>query len=105
MLGLYRPTETHSYRQVWNTQTAPSYRLKMTTWLACYVVDREQAFLQGIPPSICADAYVLDALKDPIVDSTLSQLCRVHQLFARSLRETICNGLLSSGLQHPDTRL
>lgn len=105
-LGLHRSSQPHMYRLVWETpEPVVGTDVKLTTYLACFVVDRMVSGALGNPPSIVADSHILNALDDPSVSRPLSQLCRIYHLLSQSILEISSNGSHPSGLQDPATRL
>ncbi|KAF2170448.1 hypothetical protein M409DRAFT_19269 [Zasmidium cellare ATCC 36951] len=105
LLGLHRPAQTHAYRHEWDSHPVPGFRVKTTTWLACFVINHQLAYFNGVPPSLVADTQLLAMLNEPTVNPTLAQLCRIYCLLAQSLKEISCDGVHPSGLQDPSTRM
>lgn len=79
--------------------------IRLTTWLACYVVNQMQSSHLGVPSSISADANLLAAFGDPAVESVLSQLCRIYHLLMQSSWEISGNAPTLTGMLEPTTRL
>jgi hypothetical protein len=79
--------------------------IRLTTWLACYVVNQMQASHLGVPSSIFADANLLVAFGDPAVEPVLSQLCRVFHVLMQSSWEISANAATPTGMLDPTARL
>lgn len=79
--------------------------IRLTTWLACYVVTQMQSSHLGVPSSIFADANLLAAFGDPAVEPVLSQLCRVYHLLMQSSWEISGNAPTLTGMLDPSARL
>ncbi|KIX00718.1 uncharacterized protein Z518_09783 [Rhinocladiella mackenziei CBS 650.93] len=105
-LGLHRPNQTHSHHYSAETNsTGKDDEVKLTTWLACFVVNQMQSSCLGIPPSTSADFHLLKSFDNPAVDSDLSQLCRIYQLLSQSTLAISVNGSTPSGMLESDARL
>jgi hypothetical protein len=104
-LGLHRPTGTHCYRYSWDVQPMLDRDVRLTTWMACFAVDRMQAAMRGVPYSLLAHPELVRALDDPDLDPGLTHLCRILHIFSEATLEIGFNGPLPSGLREPETRL
>ncbi|KIW25866.1 uncharacterized protein PV07_09002 [Cladophialophora immunda] len=104
-LGLHRSMGTHTYRHSWDVQPMPDQEVRLTTWMACFVVDRIQATMRGVPPSLLADPQLVGAFDDPDLDRSLTSLCRILHTFTQGSLEMSYHGPAPSGLQEPTTRL
>jgi len=100
-LGLHCPTQTYSHLAVREGITADS-DVKLTTWLACLVVNQIQSNNLGLPSTMPVDAYLIQSFDHPTVDPTLSQLCHIHHHLMQS---TTAIAATASGLLVPTVRL
>jgi hypothetical protein len=84
-LGLHCPAQVHSHKPA-PTDRAPAADnvVKMTTWLACFVVDQMQSSWLGVPPSMMVDNHLIRDFDHPAVDRNLSQMCRIYRLLIQS---------------------
>ena len=79
--------------------------VRLTTWLACYVVNQMQSSHLGMPSSILPDANLLAAFENPEVEPVLSQLCRIYYLLMQSSWDISANAPTPTGMLDPAARL
>lgn len=105
-IGLHRPLEIHShqYGSENNTKTELE-EVKLSTWLASFIVNNLHASYRGVPPTVLVDIHLLNAMENPVVDSRLSQLCRITHLLMQATLELSANNPTSSGMLEPEARL
>lgn len=104
-MGLHRPTQAYSHMRVSSDPLNSTAEIKLTTWLACFVVGQMQASTLGVPPGITVDLQLVRAFDDSTVDPSLAQLCRIyHQLHQASVSLS-SSSQTSSGLLDPIVRL
>ncbi|KAH8906510.1 hypothetical protein BR93DRAFT_754646 [Coniochaeta sp. PMI_546] len=107
-LGLHRPNQPYwplRDGSLSGPLTAVDKDIRLTTWLACYVVNQMQSSHLGVPPSILVDASLLAAFENPAVDPALSQLCRIYHLLMRMSWEISANAPTPTGMVDPAARL
>ncbi|KAK5950063.1 Regulatory protein leu3 [Knufia fluminis] len=105
-LGLHRPLETHSHQYGSEADSRTEHEeVKITTWLAAFVVNNLQSTYRGVPPAMLVDVHLLNAFDHPNVDPTLSQLCRISHLLMQSTLAISSNGPTLSRMLEPEARL
>ncbi|OIW32827.1 hypothetical protein CONLIGDRAFT_153799 [Coniochaeta ligniaria NRRL 30616] len=108
-LGLHRPSQPY-WPLRHGSLSGPStvgmdQEIRLTTWLACYVVNQMQSSHMGLPSSTAADANLLAAFGSPAVEPSLSQLCRIYHLLMQSSWEISANAPTPTGMLDPAARL
>ena len=108
-LGLHRPNQPywplrHGSLSGPSTVMADA-EVRLTTWLACYVVNQMQSSHLGMPSSILPDANLLAAFENPEVEPVLSQLCRIYYLLMQSSWDISANAPTPTGMLDPAARL
>ncbi|RFU28025.1 hypothetical protein B7463_g8311, partial [Scytalidium lignicola] len=105
-LGLHRPMQAYSHINDTSDPSAYSItKVKLTTWLACFLVGQMQASSLGVLPPTTLDPQLLDAFDNPTVELHLSQLCRIHYLLGQASLSLRSDGPIPSGLLDPSARL
>ncbi|KAB5511696.1 hypothetical protein GE09DRAFT_639225 [Coniochaeta sp. 2T2.1] len=107
-LGLHRPNQPYwplRHGSLNGPSTAVDEKTRLTTWLACYVVNQIQSSHLGVPSSIQADTNLLAAFDNPAIDPVLAQLCRIYHLLMQLSWEISANALTPTGLVEPSARL
>lgn len=112
-IGLHRPTllsefslgkqQQHSDPDPNSDATETTSRI--TTWLACYVVNQIQASRRGVPIWFLEDHTLLSAFDAPLVPRTLSTLCHMSRLTAQSANCIGASAQNTSGLLDPLSRI
>ncbi|KAF3934635.1 hypothetical protein ABW20_dc0102498 [Dactylellina cionopaga] len=86
-LGLHCHTQRHSHLTLTQAQLDRNEEVKLTTWLASFVVNQIHSNSLGVPPSILADYNLLNNFSNPAVDPTLSKMCRIYHLLVQASLE------------------
>jgi hypothetical protein len=104
-LGLHRPSLTHTHLGGSEQQDAETdFDSRLTTWLACFVVNEVQSSFRGVPPSIQVDFSLLSSLNHREVDPTLARLCYISRLHVQSSLAIGARAENISGLLDPSSR-
>ncbi|KAF3924081.1 hypothetical protein ABW21_db0209826 [Orbilia brochopaga] len=82
-LGLHCHGQAHSHLNIFQNQMKPDDEIKMTTWMACFLVNQLQANMLGVPPTILADGNIINHFGHPAMDPTLSKMCRIFHLLTQ----------------------
>ncbi|KAH8817145.1 hypothetical protein F5884DRAFT_243948 [Xylogone sp. PMI_703] len=105
-LGLHRPMQAYSHL---NDSPDPSIHstaeVKLTTWMACFLVGQIQASSLGVPPPTTLDPQLLKAFDNPMIDIHLTQLCRIHYLLGQAGLSLRSDSPTPSGLMDATARL
>lgn len=107
-IGLHRPNQSHLHHlgsEELVNSNAVDYEVKITTWLACFVVSQRQAQVRGVPQSICVDHHLLDAFDRKVVDPGLSQLCHIYHIMMQANLVIGAEASTPSGMLEPTTRM
>ncbi|KAH8801387.1 hypothetical protein F5884DRAFT_806461 [Xylogone sp. PMI_703] len=105
-LGLHCPTQSHSHLNGdKNLAPAGDSEIRLTTWLACLIINYTQAAHTGLPPTIPTSPSVHKALQHPAVDANLLWLYQVYDLQTRSTMAISTSGATASGMLEPGARL
>ncbi|KAF3935514.1 hypothetical protein ABW19_dt0200919 [Dactylella cylindrospora] len=83
-LGLHCHTQAHSHLSLVHHLMNRDDEVKLTTWLACYVVNQMHSNILGVPPSIMVDYSLLGHFSHPSLDPNLSKMCRIYHLLTQS---------------------
>ncbi|KAK5049498.1 hypothetical protein LTR84_004427 [Exophiala bonariae] len=84
---------------------AKDERVKTSTSVACFIINRMYSGYQGIPATTSAHPKLLRAFEDPIVDPKLSSLGRIYHLLGDAIVAIGADGPTPSGMLEPNARL
>lgn len=107
-LGLHRPNQPYwplRHGSLSGPSTVVDEETRLTTWLACYVVNQMQSSHLGVPASMLVDSNLIAAFGNPTVEPVLSQLCRVYHVLKELSWEISANAPSPTGLIDPAGRL
>ncbi|KAE9367382.1 hypothetical protein N431DRAFT_561376 [Stipitochalara longipes BDJ] len=104
-LGLHRPFVTHTHVGGSEQQDAETdFEPRLSTWLACFVVNDMQSSYRGVPSPILVDFSLLTCINHPKVDRTLARLCHISRLHIQSSLTIGAKAENKSGLLEPSSR-
>ncbi|EPS45759.1 hypothetical protein H072_136 [Dactylellina haptotyla CBS 200.50] len=83
-LGLHCHTQNHTHLALSHEQLARTAEVKLTTWMAAFLMNQMQANFLGVPPSVTVDYNLLSNFSHPSIDPTLSKMCRIFHLLTQS---------------------
>ncbi len=107
-LGLHRPSQPYwplRHGSLSGPSTETDEEIRLTTWLACYVVNQMLSSHLGVPSAMSADANLLNAFGNPAVEKSLSQLCRIYHLLMQLSWAISANAPTPTGMVKSATRL
>ncbi|KAK6332283.1 suppressor protein sef1 [Orbilia brochopaga] len=82
-LGLHCHSQAHSHLTIFQNQMKPDDEIKMTAWMACFLVNQMQSNMLGVPPTIMVDNNIINHFGHPALDPTLAKMCRIFHLLTQ----------------------
>ncbi|KAJ6259370.1 hypothetical protein Dda_6271 [Drechslerella dactyloides] len=81
-LGLHCHSQAHSHLTIFqnSNQMKLDDEIKMTAWMACFLVNQMQSNMLGVPPTLLVDSNIINNFSHPALDPTLSKMCRIYHL-------------------------